>query len=196
MKSLLLNTMVVLCFVCGSLAVAAENGAPMGGMDHGAMVGSDSVEPLDMRWDSQNDAAFLSGMIAHHQGAIDMTRAIAGKTKDLDVRRWAGDIVRVQEDEIRAMRDMLADLGLQDEDAAKVMRRHMEEMMANPVSHDPEVNYVALMIPHHAGAIDMSVPALIMSDNKEIRALAENIIVSQAKEIAEFRKWLDKRDTL
>lgn len=196
MKCMLLKAMVVLCSVFGSFAVAAENGTSMTGMSHGTKGGNDSIEPLDMRWDNQNDAAFLSGMIAHHQGAIDMTRAIVGKAKDPDVRRWAGDIARVQEDEIRTMRDMMADLGLQDEDAAREMRQHMDEMMANPVSHDPEVNYVVLMIPHHAGAIDMSVPALIMSDNKKIRALAENIIVSQTKEIAEFREWLDKHDTL
>lgn len=194
MKSIFLWATVVLYSLVGGVAVAAQHDAAMLGMDHGAMTGHDSVAPLEMRWDSQNDAAFLSGMIAHHQGTIDMTRAIAGKAKDPEVRRWAEDIVRVQEDEIRSMRAMLSDIGLEDRDAAEEMRGHMEEMMANPVSADPEVNYVAMMVPHHAGAIDMSVPVLMMSENKDVRKLAENIIVTQAKEIAEFRQWLDGRD--
>lgn len=53
------------------------------------------------------DVAFVRSMIPHHQGAIDMARAVLKYGKDERVREWANQIIMAQEAEIAAMQDWL-----------------------------------------------------------------------------------------
>lgn len=50
------------------------------------------------------DKDFVTMMIPHHQGAIDMARAVLRSSRNVAVRRLAQEIIVTQEDEIRAMR--------------------------------------------------------------------------------------------
>ncbi|CAM3108918.1 DUF305 domain-containing protein [Paracoccus nototheniae] len=50
------------------------------------------------------DRDFIAMMIPHHQGAIDMSRAVLRSSRNVAVRRLAQEIIVTQEDEIRAMR--------------------------------------------------------------------------------------------
>jgi uncharacterized protein (DUF305 family) len=49
--------------------------------------------------------------------------------------------------------------------------------------------YLAGMIKHHQGALDMTAP-IINSENTEVKALAESIMTGQTQEIAEMSKLL------
>ena len=57
--------------------------------------------------DSDPDAAFVKGMIPHHQGAIDMAKVVLQHGKDEQVKKWAADVIREQQREITEMRDWL-----------------------------------------------------------------------------------------
>jgi len=50
------------------------------------------------------DRDFIAMMIPHHQGAIDMARAVLRSSRNTAVRRLAQEIIVTQQDEIRAMR--------------------------------------------------------------------------------------------
>jgi uncharacterized protein (DUF305 family) len=52
---------------------------------------------------------------------------------------------------------------------------------------DVDVDFVAMMVPHHQGAIDMAVAVLRHGRNPQIRRLAQEIIVTQQQEIAAMR---------
>ena len=57
-------------------------------------------------------------------------------------------------------------------------------------SGDADRDFVASMIPHHQGAIDMATVELEFGKDDETRQLAERIIATQQKEIAEMNTWL------
>lgn len=64
-------------------------------------------EAMAIPYSGDADADFVRGMIAHHQGAIEMARIVLAHGKDPDIRKLAEGIVRDQEKEVAAMRDWL-----------------------------------------------------------------------------------------
>jgi uncharacterized protein (DUF305 family) len=73
---------------------------------------------------------------------------------------------------------------LAENDAA--MRKMMNEMAVKPTG-DVDADFVAMMVPHHQGAIDMALAVLRHGRNPQIRRLAQEIIVTQQQEIAAMR---------
>ena len=55
------------------------------------------------------DRDFLAAMIPHHQGAIDMAKAVLLVTKDPRIRNLAQSIITEQQAEIELMRTLLAE---------------------------------------------------------------------------------------
>jgi len=73
---------------------------------------------------------------------------------------------------------------LTENDAA--MTRMMNDMAVKPTG-DVDRDFVAMMVPHHQGAIDMAVALLRHGHNEQLRRLAQEIIVTQQQEIAAMR---------
>ena len=66
------------------------------------------------------------------------------------------------------------------------MKKMMNEMTVKP-SGDVDRDFVAMMVPHHQGAIAMALAVLRYGRNAQIRRLAQEIIVTQQQEIAAMR---------
>ncbi|WP_084698403.1 DUF305 domain-containing protein [Muricoccus aerilatus] len=60
----------------------------------------------------------------------------------------------------------------------------MMEAMAVPPTGDIDRDFVAMMTPHHQGAMDMAVIYLRHGRNVQLRRLAQEIVVTQQQEIA------------
>ena len=60
----------------------------------------------------------------------------------------------------------------------------MDAMDAAPTSGDPDRAFLAMMIPHHQGAVDMARLVLVHGRDPLTRQLAEEVIASQTTEIA------------
>lgn len=75
------------------------------------------------------------------------------------------------------------------------MDRDMQKMMADMHSPgytgDADVDFLAMMIPHHQGAVDMARLVLIHGKDPLVRKLAEEIIASQTDEIAAMQARLE-----
>lgn len=66
------------------------------------------------------------------------------------------------------------------------MERMMAAMAIKPTG-DVDADFVAMMIPHHQGAIDMALAQLRYGRNEQLRRIAQEIIVTQQQEIAAMR---------
>jgi len=66
------------------------------------------------------------------------------------------------------------------------MTRMMTDMAIKP-SGDIDRDFVAMMSPHHQGAIDMAISELRYGKNEQLRRIAQEIIVDQMQEIAAMK---------
>jgi hypothetical protein len=73
---------------------------------------------------------------------------------------------------------------LSENDAA--MNKMMADMVIKPTG-DVDRDFVAMMVPHHQGAIDMAQAVLRYGHNEQLRRLAQEIVVTQQQEIAAMR---------
>jgi uncharacterized protein (DUF305 family) len=67
------------------------------------------------------------------------------------------------------------------------MARMMQDMHSPGYTGNPDRDFLAMMIPHHEGAVDMARLVLIHGRDPLVRQLAEEIIASQTVEIAGMR---------
>jgi hypothetical protein len=66
----------------------------------------------------------------------------------------------------------------------------MDKMMAGMAvkpTGDVDVDFAAMMIPHHQGAIDMALAELRYGKNEQLRRIAQEIVVDQQQEIIAMR---------
>ncbi len=84
-------------------------------------------------------------------------------------------------------------LGQQRSSADQEMMAGMEKMnhdMASaPMTGDPDHDFVAMMMPHHQGAVDMAQVELRDGKDPALRRLAADIVAAQRKEIAMMKHW-------
>src|SRR3979490_1169243 len=73
---------------------------------------------------------------------------------------------------------------LSENDAA--MNKMMANMTVKPTG-DVDRDFVAMMVPHHQGAIEMARAELKYGHNEQLRRLAQEIVVTQQQEIAVMR---------
>lgn len=76
--------------------------------------------------------------------------------------------------------------------ATKAYAASMDRMMAamdTKPTGDPDKDFVSMMMPHHQGAIDMARVELQYGRDPVLRAMAEDVVKAQEKEIAAMKAW-------
>lgn len=68
----------------------------------------------------------------------------------------------------------------------KAMAKMMDDMSIKPTGNVDE-DFVAMMVPHHQGAIDMAQAELRYGHNEQLRRIAQEIVVEQQQEIVAMR---------
>lgn len=77
--------------------------------------------------------------------------------------------------------------------ADQAMMAGMEKMNRDmghaPMTGDADRDFVAMMLPHHQGAIEMARVELQYGKDPELRRLARDIVAAQEAEIEGMRRW-------
>ncbi|MGX9389430.1 DUF305 domain-containing protein [Nitrobacteraceae bacterium UC4446_H13] len=69
---------------------------------------------------------------------------------------------------------------------AAAMTKMMSDMAVKPTG-DIDRDFVAMMVPHHTGAIDMAKAQLRYGKNEQLRRIAQEIIAEQLQKIAAMK---------
>src|SRR5690625_2064401 len=127
-------------------------------------------------------------------GAIEMADWVLEHGSDPQVLKAASAIKAAQDPEIQQMTTWLQDWYATEPDSTwmQMMDSDTQSMMnAMTAANGPDTAFLAEMIHHHQGAIDMAQLALQHADRQELRDLARDIIIMQAGEIHQFQTWLN-----
>jgi uncharacterized protein (DUF305 family) len=88
-----------------------ERLTPDSGMNHGdsmsGMLSADAMKKLSSLRGAEFDRAWMSGMIAHHEGAIEMAKEVLKTGKDAAVKTLANLVATAQDSEILEMKKLL-----------------------------------------------------------------------------------------
>lgn len=65
----------------------------------------------------------------------------------------------------------------------------MMKAMNVPMTGDPDKDFVAMMIPHHQGAVAMAEVEVQYGKDPEMRKMAKRIIAAQKIEVTRMQEW-------
>jgi uncharacterized protein (DUF305 family) len=139
------------------------------------------------------DLEFVQHMIPHHEQAVEMAALALDGRAGATLAAIAAEIRDAQGPEIDAMRAILAGWGEEeDEHAAHMGMPGMVaeddlDALAALTGADFDRRWAELMIAHHEGAIEMAREVLADGADARVRALAEEIVAVQEREIEVLR---------
>lgn len=170
-----------------------------GGMDMG---GSSSSSSSSSTGSEQNDADvdFATGMIPHHQQAVEMADMALKQATTPEVRELAAKIKAAQDPEIETMSGWLKAWGKPVPTGMSGMGHDMsmggmmtdKEMTDLSKASGPAFDrmWLTMMVKHHQGAVKMAKAEVQAGQNAEAKKLAQEIITAQNEEIAEMTALL------
>lgn len=201
-------------------AHCADIATPATGV-HAAMV--PAASPAAHHAELRPEQLYIDMMIPHHASIIALAEAALPSLRDDRLREMAAAIVATQEAEIAELRElraahfgspnpaplddaMLAGVhSLMPEDAAGEHAMDgpqptMATLMNSAAlittfcqAADPDLAFASLTMAHHRMAVDSSRGLLEMTQDKDLRDLAERVIAAQAAEIATLQLVLSER---
>jgi uncharacterized protein (DUF305 family) len=151
------------------------------------------------------DVAFVSGMIPHHQQAVEMAEMILDAQPRAEITTLAEQIRAEQQPEIDLLEGMLDDFGVEADSSgghgghggggdmpmhAGMMTEQQMEQFDQAQGVEAERMFLQMMIEHHRGAIEAADTELADGVHEPARDLAEAIKTSQAAEIEQMNQLL------
>ncbi len=195
--------------------VPADSASGMAGMDHskraeGTARSSGLMTAMNTMMEKMNafkpegntDHDFAHMMMAHHQGAVDMSALELKEGKDATLRAMAEKISADQQREIKDLEAIATRLdgaptNYKPKDPAdpftSAMKTSMDGMMnMGQPTGNVDADYAAMMVPHHQSAVDMAQAEVAHGRDTKLKEMTQGMITAQQKEIQQFKEWQAK----
>jgi uncharacterized protein (DUF305 family) len=190
-RNLIISSILSLSLALFGLALAQGTGP--GHQHHGpGPQARGEMQPGMGRMTSQveSELDFLRQMIVHHQEAIDSARQVLEVAERQEVRALAEEIIEVQGREIEMMEGWLE--AWYPAEAEETPYQPMMQSFEGLAPQEAERAFIEDMIMHHMMAVRDARQLLMrnLAEHEEVRALAQEIIHEQTREIAEMQTWL------
>ena len=183
MRYLLLALLVVFVAGCASPTVDTQSASSPDAHPHAGMHGEDMHAHL-----VSSEEEFVVEMIPHHQEAVDTSRLVLESTQNADLALLAGEIIRVQEEEIALLEQWLVE---HYDGGYEASYQPMMGDLAALEGEARDVAYIQGMIEHHMGAVMMARSVLELDPSSHVESFANEVIEAQSTEIAELNRLLE-----
>ncbi len=157
---------------------------------------------------NKQDVTFASDMIPHHQQAVQMAKMAKAHAGSTEVRQLADDIEAAQGPEIKTMTGWLKawgedapsdsmsgmdndGMGSSDDGVPGMMSEDDMTKLGQATGATFDQMWLAGMIAHHEGAVEMADTEIANGKSADAVALAKMIKAAQTKEIAKMKQMLD-----
>jgi uncharacterized protein (DUF305 family) len=183
-------------WVIGVIAALALGLGGNAQMDH--RMGSASMTALEHASGKTFDIYWMSQMIEHHKGAVEMANSVLKDGKDARVKKAAQTIISDQSREIKQLTGWLKSWYNAVPNAKQIalMRADMKPMLEGAMggmdgmSANADKRFLEGMIPHHQSAVEMGWLAVKKAARSDLKTFARKVIDAQSKEIKQYRTWL------
>jgi uncharacterized protein (DUF305 family) len=149
------------------------------------------------------DRTFISGMVLHHEAAIEMAQVEVQRGQRAEVKHLAQQIISAQESEVKELQQIAQqDFNFTPSTTLPVTTQQ-GVLMGQPIlmnfqqdindlktASDPDTMFLQMMIPHHAMAIVQADTQMMYGSNPHLKAMSRNIISAQSHEIGEMEDML------
>lgn len=147
------------------------------------------------------DEQYIAGMLAHHEGAVNMSEQALAKTKRPEIRQLSLDIIESQSAEMMQMTEWQQKWryeqtysgghgshgGGGSEMAGDMVA--MQNILNEKSGEEYDKEFLKQMIIHHTQAIEMSRPAKTNAAHHELKSLARDVIRAQTSEVEMMKQW-------
>lgn len=173
--------LIIACILLGLLASCSRPG------------GDPMTASLRSLKNEKFEMSFLSQMIQHHRGAIEMAKMVPSRTKRPELNQLAVSIIGAQEQEIGQLTQWHKEWHKADPNtmAGEHAGMKMEGMPMLEAAKDAEFDkmFLEMMIKHHEGGVQMSELVKERSNRPELLTFAEKVIKDQTAEIQQMKGW-------
>lgn len=188
---------------------SADTAAPASASAGSSMAAEQSAGGDSAQAGSESDITFAQLMIPHHEQAVQMADMALQKATTPEVQQLAQQIKDAQDPEIQQMRGWLTawgapeqmagmdgmdhgDMDMGGQTAAGMMTDQDMSALMDASGTDFDQMWLAMMIAHHKGAIEMAQTAKADTTNPDVTALADAIVAAQTSEIDTMEKLLNQ----
>ena len=192
--------------LAGVLAGALVLTACGGGDDPTVAGGDNSSTSAEQAQFNDADVTFVSGMVPHHEQAVEMADMILDKGPSEPVRALAERIKAAQEPEIEQLDSLLEAFGERPADGGHgghgggpgagmhggMMSDEQMQELQDASGVEAERMFLTMMIEHHQGAIEAAETVIADGESQPTIELATRIRDDQRAEIAEMEQLLSQ----
>ena len=184
----------------GLLLAACGGSGDSDGTAHGGHATASASSGASAGAFNDADVMFAQMMIPHHEQALSMAKLADGRAADAEIKQIVAAVEKAQDPEIQKMKSWLKAWGRPEATAGGHGGHAMAGMLSDADMTDLAAakgkefdrKFAELMIAHHEGAVEMAKTEQRDGKDPEAKKVADDVVRTQAAEIAQLRKVLDR----